>query len=183
MNKVIKITVSIFGLSLVYLCMSYMFQSCQNKKANTDDIALINDSLDDGEEFLENIDEESFEDDEIDYADDDSDISDNEFVEFDDSSSSESSNSASETTTRYSSTSSSSGQYLVISGNYLVDTNAEKMKSKLQNMGFSNAEIAVFNGSNYQTVIANRYSDYSEAVQAASTLKQKGIDSYVKKKS
>lgn len=188
MSKIIKIVISILGLCLFYLWMCSVFQSCQNKKNTSDDIALVNDTLDDGEELLENLDEESFEDDEIDYSDDDSEISDNEFVEFDDSSSgSESTSSNSSSSGSRSSTpsysSNSSGQYLVISGNYLVDTNAEKMKAKLNNMGFSNAEIAVFNGSNYQTVIANRYTDYSEAVQAASTLKQKGVDSYVKKKS
>jgi len=188
MSKILKITLSIIGLLLFYLWICSTFQSCQNKKTNTDDIALVNDTLDDDEELLESLDEESFEDDEIDYSDEDSEISDNEFVEFDDSESNSTSSSSNSTTastnssrTNYSSN--SRGQYLVISGNYLVDTNAEKMKSKLKNMGFTNAEIAVFNGSNYQTVIANRYSDYSEAVEAASTLKQKGIDSYVKKKS
>ena len=188
MNKVLKIAVSIIGLSLFYLWMSSVFQSCQNKKNNTDDIALVNDTLDDGEELLENIDEESFEDDEIDYSDEGSKISDNEFVEFDansaktsNASTASSKSTSSGSTSNYSSN--SRGQYLVISGNYLVDTNAEKMKSKLKNMGFSSAEIAVFNGSNYQTVIANRYSDYNEAVRAASTLKEKGVDSYVKKKS
>ena len=187
MSKVLKIAVSIIGLSLSYLWMSSVFQSCQSKKNNTDDIALVNDALDDGEELLESIDEESFEDDEIDYPEEGSEISDNEFVEFDDSAEPASGASAplksapSKSTPNYSSN--SRGQYLVISGNYLVDTNAEKMQSKLKNMGFSNAEIAVFNGSNYQTVIANRYSDYNEAVRAASTLKEKGVDSYVKKKS
>jgi hypothetical protein len=187
MSKVLKIAVSIIGLSLFYLWMSSVFQSCQNKKNTTDDIALVNDTLDDGEELLENIDEESFEDDEIDYSEEGSKISDNEFVEFDDSAKTSSSTTTSSKSTPSKSTSNyssnSRGQYLVISGNYLVDTNAEKMRSKLKSMGFSNAEIAVFNGSNYQTVIANRYSDYNEALRAASTLKEKGVDSYVKKKS
>lgn len=181
MSKNFKIIVSIIGLSLFYLWMSTLFQSCQNKKNNSDDIALVNDTMDD-EDLLEEIDEETFEDDEIDYTDGETTTDD--FVNFEDDpvpaktttstpSSSYSSNSGS----------TSSGNYLLISGNYLVDTNAEKMRTKLKNMGYSNAEIAVFNGSNYQTVIANRFSDYNQALQAASNLKQKGIDCYVKKKS
>lgn len=181
MSKNFKIIVSIIGLSLFFLWMSTLFQSCQNKKNNSDDIALVNDTMDD-EDLLEEIDEETFEDDEIDYTDGETTTDD--FVNFEDDpvpaktttstpSSSYSSNSGS----------TSSGNYLLISGNYLVDTNAEKMRTKLKNMGYSNAEIAVFNGSNYQTVIANRFSDYNQALQAASNLKQKGIDCYVKKKS
>ena len=182
MSRILKIILSITGLVLFYLWLSSTFQSCKNKNQETDNIELVNDALDDGEELLDNIDEEDFEDDEIDYSEN---TDDNEFVEFEDETFDEEDVSSSTTTsnTTSSSYSDTRGQYLLISGNYLVDTNAEKMQSKLKNMGYSNAEIAVFNGSNYQTVIANRYHDYSEALEAASTLKQKGIDCYVKKRS
>lgn len=182
MSRNLKIIVSIVGLCLFYLWMSTLFQSCQNKKNANDDIALVNDTLDD-ESLLDEIDEETFEDEEIDYTDGESTTED--FVSFDDDPVPSNSTTTSNTTNSgYSNSSStSSGNYLLISGNYLVDTNAEKMRTKLKNMGYANAEIAVFNGSNYQTVIANRYNDYNEALQAASNLKQKGIDCYVKKKS
>ncbi|MBT8232383.1 MAG: SPOR domain-containing protein [Saprospiraceae bacterium] len=187
MNRLLKILVSILALSLFYIWMSSVFQSCQNKKNDNDGIEMLNDSLDDGEELLEEVDEELFEDDDLGLSDDDSE--EESYVEFEDEpfedepSKSTSKKSSTTKSTTSSSSGSSGGQYLLISGNYLVETNADKMKSKLKNMGYNNAEIAIFNGSNYRTVIASRYSSYSDALQAASSLKEKGIDCYVKKKS
>lgn len=180
MSRIFKIIIVISGLVLFFIWMSTIFQSCQNKKNTNDDIALVNDTMDD-DSLLDEIDEETFEDDEIDYT--DGDDSTDEFVNFDDDPVVEPETSSASTSSYNNSSSSSSGQFLLISGNYLVDTNAEKMRTKLKNMGYSNAEIAVFNGSNYQTVIASRYADYNQALQAASNLKAKGIDCYVKKKS
>ena len=80
-------------------------------------------------------------------------------------------------------TSNSSGQYMIIAGNYLVQSNANEMSKKLKNLGFGSAEVATFDNSQYHTVIASRYSDYGKAVEASSNLKAKGIDCYVKKRS
>ena len=72
------------------------------------------------------------------------------------------------------------GPYMVMAGSYLLKENAEKMRSKLKSMGFSQAEIVVFPASEYHSVVAVRYSSESKAQAAASELKRKGIDSFVK---
>lgn len=78
--------------------------------------------------------------------------------------------------------SSSSGDYLVIAGSFLQDANANKMVTKLQNMGYSGAEKLNFDGSAYQTVIAGRYNDNGQAVDITYQLKNRGIDCYVHKR-
>ena len=72
---------------------------------------------------------------------------------------------------------------MLIAGNYLVESNANEMRRKLSNLGFGNAEVAIFDNSQYHTVIASRYSDYGRALESSSDLKAKGIDCYVKKRS
>ncbi len=78
--------------------------------------------------------------------------------------------------------SSSSGQYLVIAGSYIINSNAENMVLKLKKMGYANAEIVVFDQSQYYTVVSNRSTSYDGALTESSQLKSKGIDSYVHKK-
>ena len=70
-------------------------------------------------------------------------------------------------------------KYLVVAGNFLVKENAASMVSKLKQMGFGNAEWAVFDYSQYYTVIANRTNDYRVAQSSATELKGRGIDCYV----
>lgn len=72
-----------------------------------------------------------------------------------------------------------SGKYLVVAGNYLVESNAREMVKKLNRMGFPNAEHLVFDQSQYYTVVASRSSSRSGAQSSSSTLKAKGIDCYV----
>jgi len=72
------------------------------------------------------------------------------------------------------------GTYMVMAGSYLLKENAEKMRSKLKSLGFNQAEIVVFPSSEYHSVVAVRYSSESKAQSAASELKRKGIDSFVK---
>ncbi len=72
------------------------------------------------------------------------------------------------------------GSYMVMAGSYLLKENAEKMRTKLKSLGFSQAEIVVFPSSEYHSVVAVRYSSESKAQSAASELKRKGIDSFVK---
>ncbi len=76
----------------------------------------------------------------------------------------------------------STGEYMIIAGNYLVESNAGEMSRKLSNLGYSNAEIAVFDYSQYHTVIASRHSSYSDALETANAIKRQGVDCYVKKK-
>ena len=77
---------------------------------------------------------------------------------------------------------SSSGEFMVIAGNYIMHSNAGSMAIKLKQMGFSSAEIVVFDLSQYHSVVASRTDDYDRAVNVVSELKQKGIDSYVHRK-
>lgn len=82
-------------------------------------------------------------------------------------------------------TSSSSGSgkaYMIVAGNYIDKSNAEVMKKKLLELNFNNSEIVNFDLSQYFTVIAGRYKTESEAKNLVSKLKNKGIDSYVKKR-
>ena len=180
MNKFAQIIVSIIGLSLFYIWMSSMFQSCQNKSnSENEKIDMVDDSATD-EELIDVSDEDFFEDD-LDY----SEKNEESFEELEQSLTDENTdyqeNSASNSNS--SSYSSSAGKHMLISGNYLVESNANEMQKKLRNLGYSNAEIVIFDRSQYHTVIASRYSDYNQASRAAADLKQKGIDCYVKTKS
>lgn len=74
------------------------------------------------------------------------------------------------------------GRYLIIAGSYLVKDNAYKMVDKLKRLGYSQAEIVQFDNSQHNTVLARRYSDYNDALEASAQLKRKGIDNYVHKK-
>jgi len=72
------------------------------------------------------------------------------------------------------------GSYMVMAGSYLLRENADKMKKKLISLGYSQAEVVIFSASEYHSVIAVRFSSESRAQAAASELKRKGIDSFVK---
>ena len=74
------------------------------------------------------------------------------------------------------------GIYMVIAGNYLVESNARAMIKKLSNLGYQDAEVGVFVRSQYHTVIAARYNDYGKALEVENAIKRKGIDCYVKKR-
>lgn len=75
-----------------------------------------------------------------------------------------------------------SGGYIVVAGNYLVETNAITMLQKLKKAGFSNAEKVVFDLSEFFTVIAGRYPSEEAAVKTINNLKSKGIDAYLHRK-
>ena len=79
-----------------------------------------------------------------------------------------------------SSSSGSGGNYLLITGNYSQETNANAMVKRLKGLGFSKAENVIFEGSRYYTVIAGKYSSMSTANAAMRDLG--GIDAYVQKK-
>jgi len=77
--------------------------------------------------------------------------------------------------------SSYSGAYMVIAGNYLVESNADIMVQKLKNAGYSSAEAVVFDLSQYYTVLAGRYDSRSSANGTSEDLKRRGFDNYVLK--
>ncbi|MFT4534119.1 MAG: cell division protein FtsN [Saprospiraceae bacterium] len=74
---------------------------------------------------------------------------------------------------------SSSDKYLLLAGSYLIEDNASTMVQKLKKMGYNNAEVVVFDMSQYHSVCAGRYSNMSSAKQESSSLKRKGVDNYV----
>lgn len=72
-----------------------------------------------------------------------------------------------------------SGKYMLLAGSYLIEDNAQVMVQKLKKLGYTNAEMVVFNMSQYHSVCAGRYSSLSSAQQESGVLKRKGIDNYV----
>jgi len=75
--------------------------------------------------------------------------------------------------------SSSSGKYLLLAGSYLIEDNASQMVRKLKKMGYDNAEVVIFEMSQYHSVCAGRFSSRSAAKQESNSLKRKGVDNYV----
>jgi len=187
MGKIFKIIAWIIVLIVIFICFSTVIKSCGNDTA-TDTLDTITDSaeglIDDTGEVIADAEDALFEDEDIEYSETevedfepDDEIIEEEVIE--------------DTpppkrytqTTSSSANTSSSGRYMIIAGNYLVESNAKEMTRKLKNLGFGSAEVAIFDNSQYHTVIASRYSDYGNAVESSSTLKAKGIDCYVKKRS
>jgi len=182
MGKLLKIVVWIAVLAVIYLAFGSIFKSCNNPVSDGIDAVtdVAGDVVDETSELVTDVGEELFEDEEdIDYSDEDAteedieeEIIEEEIIEED----------PVEETPRYTNSGSSSGQYMLIAGNYLVESNGNEMIKKLNRLGYSSSELAIFDNSQYHTVIASRYSSYNEALRAESNLKAKGIDCYVKRK-
>lgn len=83
------------------------------------------------------------------------------------------------TSTVSSSTPSYSGKYMLLAGSYLIEDNAKTMVQKLKKLGYTNAEMVIFDMSQYHSVCAGRYQSLSAAQQESGALKRKGIDNYV----
>lgn len=193
MNTFIKTLLFSISSIVLYLWLATTLNSCSGKKsANQTEVITVEKSTDDFEEFFE--DEESQTGEIIDLSEDNT---------FDDNNSKSNytaedkeiyieeapvkevkTKSTTTTTQSYTSTSGSysSKTYMVIAGNYQQAYNADKMVSKLRNMGYPEAEKVIFDGSYYQTVIAARSNSLSDANSISSRLKNNGIDNYVKRK-
>ena len=74
------------------------------------------------------------------------------------------------------------GDFVVVAGNYLLESNADVMVKKLKKNGFNGAEKVVFDKSEFFTVIAGKYSSHDQASKSLSALKSKGVDAYVHRK-
>lgn len=84
---------------------------------------------------------------------------------------------------RSSSSSSSNGKYFVVTGSFLLESNAKDMVKQLKKAGYPNAEVAVFDLSQYYTVFARRYKTMNSANDLAESISNKlGIDTYVHEK-
>lgn len=195
MGRFLKIAVYIAVLFLGYLWIATLAKSC-NKTSTadaSDDTELIDD-IADGDEFEDDF----FGDDETESAEDSdemgggdvfesTDVVDSEpidYTEVDEIIRENKPAKTQNTTRRTTSTSTvskgtSSGQYLLLAGSYLIEENAEQMVRKLKKIGYSNAEIVVFDMSQYHSVCAGRFQSKSSARQESSSLKRKGVDNYV----
>lgn len=74
---------------------------------------------------------------------------------------------------------SSNGKYMVMAGSFLIEKNAEGMRKKLVKLGYDNADIVVFDLSQYHSVVAARFSTYEAALKVSNELKRRGMDCYV----
>lgn len=73
------------------------------------------------------------------------------------------------------------GAHLVVAGNFLERSNAEKHLKSIKELGYTDAEILNFEISQYYTVVAGRYDDLAEARRVAKKLKDlHAIDTYVR---
>lgn len=75
------------------------------------------------------------------------------------------------------------GDYLVMAGSFRIKSNAENQAQKLRKLGYSDAEIALFNRGAYASVIVDRFADLSSANDLVRELKsQHGVEAYVQAK-
>jgi hypothetical protein len=75
------------------------------------------------------------------------------------------------------------GKYLIITGSFLLEKNADDFVQKLKKSGFSGAEKVVFDNSEYFSTIAGRRNDYKQATELVEKLKQNGFkDCRIKEK-
>lgn len=193
MDKLVKIIMLIIALSAGFLWVSNSLVSCSEAKSTQNDALAI-----DGDS------EELFEGDEIDYStnsendepmkeaiveEEQEQVSDEE-VDFSKTPASNNKPSTQNTKTNVSKpnpvskpvAANTGGSHMIIAGNYLLQSNADIMIKKLKGLGYSGAYIAVFDQSQYHTVIANTYNSYEKAANSAASLKRQGVDCYVKRK-
>jgi len=180
MGKLLKIILWIAVLALVYLSLGSLFKSCNAAKEEiVSTVDAVEDAVEDGVDQVRDVAEQSFEDveDAVDEFEEVEEVPDEiieeEIIE----------DEPVQEKPRYSNAGNTSGQYMLIAGNYLVETNGNEMVRKLNKLGYGNAELVNFDNSQYHTVISSRYSNYNEALRAESALKAKGIDCYVKLRS
>ncbi len=85
------------------------------------------------------------------------------------------------TTGSNASSGSSSGKFLVVTGSFRMKENAEAMAKKLRSSGYSNAEVVIFDYSEFYSVVAGRSDSQSSAASLKDDLVSDGIESYVHK--
>jgi len=73
------------------------------------------------------------------------------------------------------------GDYLLVTGSFSNELNANSYVEKLKKMGYNNASKVVFDFSQYFTVIAGKYKSESTARTKEKELERKGVDAYVHK--
>ncbi len=198
MGRFLKIAVYIAVLFLGYLWIATVAKSCNNTDiASNEDTEFIDDIANEDEfadDFFEDEDEEENTNDSFDEMgggseeSDEYDITESEtmdYTEIDEIIEETKSEPVRHTEpVRHSepvrhTTSNAGGKYLLLAGSYLIEDNASQMVRKLKKMGYDNAEIVVFDMSQYHSVCAGRFSSRSTAKQESNSLKRKGVDNYV----
>ena len=192
MERLPKIIIMIVAMTSLFLWLSFSINSCSDKDLIDESTDFVSESSDDLSDFSDDVGDDIFGDsddddddflfddeDEIDYSDtgDDEEVDFTADVEEDDDTDYVTSQPVSRPTSY-----NTSGEWMVIAGNYLVESNARVMINKLRNLGYNNSEIGVFERSQYHTVIASRHSSNSAAISAANEIKNRGVECYVKKK-
>jgi len=184
MGRLPKIILMIAAMTAIFLWMSMAINSCGDKDSVIEDsMESIDEIVDDTEEFVDDVDDDDlfggddlFEDpegyDESDFVDED-DAVEADFTDYSDDD---------DYVSTPSYANNSSGDYMVIAGNYLVESNARSMTRKLSNLGYPDSQIGIFDRSQYHTVIASRHDSYSAALKVSNAIKRKGVECYVKKK-
>ena len=184
MDKLVRVILLIIGLSVAFIWVSNSFTACKSDEGQKEKLA----------DYADNDAEELFEGGDVDYSTSDVDDEpiDEEIVDDEpeesiaspevDFTSPPVKTKASGSAPAKQPSGTSDGDYMVIAGNYLVKSNADIMTQKLKDLGYSGAEIAVFDNSQYHTVIAGRYNSYQSASEVANAVKRQGIDCYVKKR-
>ena len=75
------------------------------------------------------------------------------------------------------------GKFLVVAGAFVTEANAKKVVNRLKQQGYNNAEIRVFIGSQYHSVIVGAYDNMDDAFDVAIKLANAEYkDAYVHKK-
>lgn len=186
MGRISRILFWALFFLFVYLGMVWLAVGCGDDTQDIaqDAIEATDEAVQDLEENAEKIVDEFFEDGDGDDAteivysrEDDDDITDEIFPDAKEEEKAEEPKPVQSAPVR--STASSSGRYLVVAGNYLVESNAKTMVDKLKRMGFGGSDYLVFDQSQYYTVIASRSTSRSAAQSSSDNLKGKGVDNYV----
>ncbi|MEE9439875.1 MAG: SPOR domain-containing protein [Saprospiraceae bacterium] len=191
MGRTLKIAVYVALLFLAYLWIATVAKSCNNTDSADIDTEQVDDYANDDEEGFEDEffdDEETYSENEmgggVSDFEEEEDESPIDYTEVDDiierKSTPKVTPAKKESPKKtYVNNNNTVGNYLLLAGSYLIEDNARVMVNKLKKIGYTNAEIVVFDMSQYYSVCAGRYTGLSKAQQGANSLKRKGVDSYV----
>ncbi len=180
MNKTTHISIYSILIMIIFFAMAVLAESCGKKDTSSPSLEEAGDRLEQVTDQLSS--EEYFEDGDVDYADD----YDNEGSSTEAQKNNDVEATVDYTTTRSNtpstpstSTTNNRKSYMIVAGNYLVESNADAMVQKLKSSGYSSAEKVIFDLSQYYTVIAARYDTKSSADDTSQRLKNGGFDNYV----
>jgi len=192
MGRILKILLYLALLFFAYLWVATVFKSCNNDATGGPISTVVNaaeegidditdagsDLLDETEDFFDE--EEEYEEVNYEALDTEEDYEDDDVYEEEDYSAPEKKESTPAPAPRRS-TSVGIGNFFVITGSYLVESNAQEMRDKLSKLGYE-AEVVIFDGSQYHAVISGRYASHEDAREDSRKLTGKGIDNFIQKK-